>query len=122
VAGRRAHGLDYLLELDGELIVLEDGTWAKFEARTVEPTPERPHGVVYCLTFHDSSNRRVPGFDNAHGVPPPPGNRVSGRRVAFDHRHRWPGDRGVPYEFESAAGLIADFWRAVDEWKAKQVG
>lgn len=116
---RPGPGLDYLLDLDGVTLVMEDGCWAKFEVRRVPPTPERPHGIDYCLTYHDAHNRRVVGFDNTHAVQPRRRGRVTGRRVEFDHQHAGTNDRGTPYEFESAEELMTDFWRAVDEWKAK---
>jgi hypothetical protein len=120
MAPRRVSGTAYLLDLDGETMVFEDGTWVKFEAKRVDKTPERPHGISYSLTYHDSRNRRVIGFDNAHAIKPRRRSSVTGRRVVFDHQHTTPRDTGTPYEFESAEALVEDFWRAVDGWKAQR--
>jgi len=111
-------GLDALLELDGEKIVFSDKCWVKIEARLVTKTPERPHGIEYNLTYHDSSNRRVLGFDNAHAVQPRR-RRFRGRRVVYDHRHSSPRDKGTPYEFDSPEQLMVDFWAAVDAVRKK---
>jgi hypothetical protein len=116
MAGGRDRGLDTLLDLDGERIVMEDGSWAKFEIRRIDPSPERPHGIDYNLTYHDRQNRRILGFDNAHAVQSKR-RGYRGRRVEYDHRHTHPKDQGVPYEFGSAEQLLSDFWKAVDEWR-----
>jgi hypothetical protein len=109
-------GLDYLLDLDGEILAQDKGCWIKIEARKLdEPTRECPHGVRYSLTLHDRYGRRLLGFDNAHPVKTRKRGRFSGRRIAYDHKHVNPGDKGVPYVFESAELLVADFFAAVDE-------
>lgn len=108
----RDKGLDTLLDLDGLRMNLGNGYWAKFEAREVEVTADRPHGIKYSLTLHDDGGERLLGFDNAHAVKVSSGYK--GRRFAYDHQHRGPGDEGVEYEFQSPEQLIADFWAAVD--------
>lgn len=118
MAKRRDPGLDTLLDLAGERIVLEDGSWVKFEVSRVPVTPERPHGITYSLTYHDGHNRRILGFDNAHAVQPKD-RGYRGRRVEYDHLHAHPKDTGIPYHFQSAEQLLTDFWRAVDEWRKK---
>jgi len=118
MAERRDRGLDTLLDLDGDRIVLEDGSWVKFEVHVVKPTPERPHGIDYNLTYHDRQNRRILGFDNAHAVQEER-RGYRGRRVEYDHQHAHPKDKGVPYEFESPEQLVSDFWKAVDDWRKK---
>ena len=50
------------------MFVDEAGHWVKFVAMRVEPTPERPHGLVYSLTLHASDGTRLVGFDNAHSA------------------------------------------------------
>jgi predicted transcriptional regulator len=61
--------LENLLVLDGDVLFIDDqGHWAKFEVRRVAASPERPQGIEYSLTLHDSSNQRLAGFDNAHAV------------------------------------------------------
>jgi hypothetical protein len=62
--------LDALLDLDGEVFILEGKGryWVKFEVKRVEASPERPHGLGYSLTLHDDAGDRLVGFDNAHAV------------------------------------------------------
>lgn len=86
--------------------------WVKISAWMVESDEARPHGIRYELTLHDGSNRRIPGFDNAHAVKRPGGRFVEQPR-AYDHLHRGPNDAGVPYAYVRAGKLLEDFWRAV---------
>jgi hypothetical protein len=108
------HTLENLLDLDGDIYVIDEaaGYWVKFVVRRVTPGPERPQGIEYSLTMHDSDNRRLGGFDNAHPVP---GAKRHQRGVggAYDHRHRLGTVK--PYPYENAAKLVANFWAAVDE-------
>ncbi|MBI5445098.1 MAG: hypothetical protein HY900_28290 [Deltaproteobacteria bacterium] len=108
----REVGLEVLLSLDGEVYRLENGYWTKFEVKRVSPTAEVPHGIHYNLTFHDRFNTRVLGFDNAHAVKPQK-KKYSARKLTWDHKH----DREVvePYEFESPAQLLEDFWNAAEQ-------
>lgn len=106
-------GLETLLDLDGIKYRLEKGYWVKFEARLVAPNEKVPHGVLYSLTLHDRNNTRVIGFDNAHGCMPPRRKKFGGRKVTWDHRHHFD-EKVVPYEYESAAQLIEDFWSEVE--------
>jgi len=64
----RDETLDTLLDLDGQILVLDEKGeyWVKFNVRRVAGTPERPHGLNYSLTLHGKDNERVVGFDNAH--------------------------------------------------------
>ena len=101
-----------LLALDGYVFVIDEAGeyWVKFEVQRVEPSPQRPHGLKYSLTLHDSANRRLVGFDNAH----PAATRSGERRAApLDHRHRL----GVvkPYRYRDAVQLLDDFWEMVDQ-------
>ena len=105
-------GLELLLSLDGEIFPMESGYWTRFQVRRVAPSPQMPHGIRYSLTLHDRQNRRVLGFDNAHGVTDERKGRFQNRRVEWDHRH--DRDRVSHYHFRSAAELIEDFWNAVD--------
>jgi hypothetical protein len=112
--GVNRHGLETLLLLDGSIFEQDAGFWVKIEARFVESSTDVPHGVRYSLTLHDRYGTRVLGYDNAHGV------KLSkrgfrGRRLPYDHRHRTARDKGVPYVFESAEKLLADFFREVDK-------
>ena len=103
---RRDPTLDVLLDLDGQVLVVdpEGGHWVRFVVRRV--SPEKPHGIDYSLTLHGPDGERLVGFDNAH-----PAARQR-RGEAQDHRHRLRSIR--PYEYRDAATLLADFWEAVD--------
>jgi hypothetical protein len=104
---------DTLLDLDGEIIVVDPlgKHWVRFSVIKVEPTPEKPHGLDYSLTLHAEDGEHLVGFDNAHQVSPTkaPGSR---KRTAQDHRHRFRTVR--PYDYKDAASLMADFWIQVD--------
>ena len=110
----RDGSLDALLELDGEVFVIDPsgGHWVKFVVKRVDETPARPHGLSYSLTLHDASGERLVGFDNAHAVAAQSG--PSARVVArpHDHKHRLRTVR--PYDYHDAASLLADFWKEVE--------
>lgn len=109
----RETGLDTLLDLHGITYRLDKGYWVKFEAYRVTAASEQiPHGISYSLTLYDRNNTRVVGFDNAHGCPPPKRKKFRGRRLAWDHQHHQ--EKIVPYEYESAAQLLEDFWNEVE--------
>lgn len=107
-------GQDVLLDMDGELVFLEDRSFAKYEVSRCEPTVERPHGLKYSLTYHAPDGTRLVGFDNAHAARAV--RRKTGARLALalDHRHRGPNDPGVPYTYSTALKLMEDFWKAVN--------
>lgn len=107
-------GLEALLDLDGVIIAQERGYWVKFEAHRVTPTECIPHGISYSLTLHDNHNQRIMGFDNAHTPKGGRRKRYQGQVVEYDHHHQNMMCKGVPYEFDSPAQLIKDFWNAVD--------
>jgi hypothetical protein len=100
-----------LLELDGTRFVIDEkiGLWVKFEARQVEPTDDRPHGVKYSLSLHDRINTRVMGFDHAQAVEYGGKTNVAPKRTHY-HWHRSEDDAGQPYNYISAAKLLEDFW------------
>ena len=75
---------------------------------------EIPHGIRYSLTLHEPYGKRILGYDNAHAVKPPKKFKYAGRRLAYDHQHRHASDQGVPYEFQDAHQLLADFFVEVD--------
>ena len=108
-------GLETLLLLNGEIYDQGNGYWLKIEAWCVEANEHVPHGVRYALTLHDRYGTRLLGFDNAHAVKPTKRQRHTGRRLAYDHRHRHARDKGVSYEFTSAQQLLEDFFREVDQ-------
>jgi len=104
--------LDTLLYLDGESFIVEvnGAFWVKFVVKRVPETPEKPHGLDYSLTLHDSDGERLLGFDNAHAVQEGsgPGART---RVEYDHKHK--GNRVHFYKYSDAATLLEDFWDGV---------
>jgi hypothetical protein len=104
--------LELLLQLHGEVFPMDNGFWTKIEAYRVEPDERIPHGIRYSLALHDRGNRRVLGFDNAHGFRPAR-RRYGARKTTWDHKHE--RERVSSYEFESAGQLLEDFWRAVEE-------
>ena len=110
---RRDHGLDTLLDLDGQVYVVDPTSnhWVKFSVKRVEPSGERPHGLSYSLTLHAEDGERLVGFDNAHHVRTSsrPGSRM---RKQHDHKHRLRSIR--PYEYRDAAALLSDFWAEID--------
>jgi len=109
-------GLDYLLDLDGEIWFQEAGCWIKIEARQLEkPVKECPHGIKYSLTLHDQYGKRLLGFDNAHPIKSRKRGRYKGRKIINDHIHRKSEDEVAPYTFESADQLISDFLKEVDK-------
>jgi hypothetical protein len=108
VAQPRDPALDTLLDLDGQVLVVDpDGRyWVRFVVTRVPASPERPHGLNYRLTLHGPDSERLVGFDNAHPV----GRQRRGD--PRDHRHRLRTVR--PYDHRDAATLISDFWAEVD--------
>jgi hypothetical protein len=110
---RRDPGLDTLLDLDGQVYVVDPTSnhWVKFSVKRVESSPERPHGLSYSLTLHAEDGERLVGFDNAHHVRS--SSRPGGRsRKQHDHKHRLRTIR--PYEYKDTAALLSDFWAEVD--------
>jgi hypothetical protein len=95
----RDPALDVLLDLDGQVLVVdpEGGHWVRFVVTRVPVSPEKPHGL---------DGERLVGFDNAHPV------ERQKRGGPQDHRHRLRTIR--PYEYQDAATLLADFWETVD--------
>lgn len=116
---KRDPGIDTLLDLDGEILDQGDGYWIKIEAKRVATKMEIPHGIRYSLTLHDASGTRLLGYDNAHAVKPARRHRFTGQRLVNDHRHRFPTDRGVSYEFMDAQQLLNDFFADVDRMLEK---
>jgi Family of unknown function (DUF6516) len=111
MASQRDRGLDTLLDLDGEVIVLGDSPyWTKFVVKRVPVSKERPHGLHYSLTLHDENGERALGFDNAHSVRERSGPGAR-RHHEYDHRHH--NGKIRRYEYTDAARLMTDFWDAV---------
>lgn len=107
----RDPGLDALLLLAGERFVVESGFWVKFDVTRVASSPEKPHGLDYSLTLHDSAGTRILGFDNAHPIREGSGPGAQ-TRIEYDHRHK--GERVRWYDYKDAATLLADFWEEVE--------
>lgn len=108
------HGLETLLDLNGYVVEQDGGYWIKVEAWQVTPSMVIPHGIRYSLTLHDRYGKRLMGYDNSHAVKPPKKFKFVGQRLPYDHKHRHPVDRGVPYEFVDAQQLLTDFFAEVD--------
>jgi hypothetical protein len=68
--------------------------------------PREAAWLDYSLTLHGPDGERLVGFDNAHRV----GSQKTG--APQDHRHRLRTVR--PYDYQDAATLLEDFWKAVD--------
>ena len=79
--------LETLLDLDGEIFLMENGYWTKFEASRVTPIRQIPHGIRYSLTLHDRNNTRILGFDNAHAVKPKK-KKYGACKITWDHKHK----------------------------------
>ena len=103
---RRDHSLDTLLDLHGQVLVIDEaGYWVRFVVHQVPATPSKPHGLDYSLTLHGPDGARLVGFDNAHAI----GGK---RRDEQDHKHRLSTVR--PYDYRDAVALVADFWSEVE--------
>ncbi|MDZ7591566.1 MAG: DUF6516 family protein [Rubrivivax sp.] len=110
---RRDPSLDTLLDLDGQVLVIDEaGYWVKFVVHQVPATADKPHGLDYTLTLHGPDGGRLVGFDNAH--------QVAGRRsgAAKDHKHRLRTVR--PYDYTDAGRLLAAFWQEVESVMREQ--
>ena len=104
---RRDPSLDTLLDLDGQVLVIDDaGYWVKFVVNQVPAAADKPHGLDYTLSLHGPDGARLAGFDNAHQIP-----RQRGR-VVKDHKHRLHTVR--PFDYTNAAALVAAFWEEVE--------
>ena len=103
--------LEFLISLDGSEFRLATDYMVKIEARAVEATKHRPHGVKYSLTLHDPTGRRIYGMDNAHGVR---------RRTEHDHRHVYGRRQMVGYAYRGPSELLADFYREVERILAER--
>ena len=110
---RRDKGLDYLLDLNDEIFVEDNGYWHKIEARLTDVTTERHHGISYCLTLHNEKNERIFGIDNAHAIKSRR-KGYKGRIIEYDHMHTDKKDKGTIYVFESASQLLRDFYDRVN--------
>jgi hypothetical protein len=82
----RDPSLDDLLELDGQVFVIDPETRhsVRFAVRRVPASGAKPHGLDYSLTLHGPDGERLMGFDNAHAVRSRsgPGGKAG---ATFDH-------------------------------------
>ena len=111
---KKGPGLDTLLELDRQILVVDSAGkhWVKFIVKRVDPSPERPHGLSYSLTLHDETGVRLVGFDNAHPVSTGSGpGKITPKQ--HDHKHRIRTVK--PYDYTNSAALLSDFWTEVDK-------
>jgi hypothetical protein len=110
---KRDPSLDALLDLDGQVLVVDPAThhWVRFVVRRVPVSEAKPHGLDYSLTLHGPHGERLVGFDNAHSVreTKEPGAK---RHTTQDHKHRLQTVRA--YDYTDAATLLEDFWYEVD--------
>jgi Family of unknown function (DUF6516) len=108
VPDARDQSLDVLLDLDGQVFVVDPkgGYWVRFVVKRVPASSRKPQGIDYSLTLHGPNGERLVGFDNAHSA------RGRGRGGPQDHRHRLTTIRA--YEYRDAPTLLVDFWAAVD--------
>lgn len=90
---------------------MEKGYWTRFEVRLVQAGRHIPHGIKYSLTLHDSNNRRILGYDNAHGIKVRKGI-FNATTSEWDHKHE--RNKVKIYAFASAGELLTDFWQDVD--------
>jgi hypothetical protein len=51
--------LEVLLDLNGDVIVFENGMWVRFVAVRVAPDERRPYGIAYSLTLHSADGKRI---------------------------------------------------------------
>lgn len=58
-------GLDYLLELDGEIFPMDNGYWTKFEAKKVGPNDKIPHGIK-CSQNQTANDISSTGFHSSN--------------------------------------------------------
>lgn len=109
--------LETLLTMDGQKMVIDEkrGLWTKFQAKRVQVTDDRPHGISYSLSLHDRNNKRILGFDNAHPIEYG-GKHMAAPKRQYDHYHAFDSAVPSPYQFESPEKLVTDFWIAVDEF------
>ena len=81
IMARRDPSLDTLLDLDGQVLVINEGGYGvKFVVHQVPARADKPHGLDLWLTLRGAVGGRPVGFDNAHPVA---GQR---RGAAKDHK------------------------------------
>lgn len=112
--------IEWLLSLDRQRVGIENGYWWTVRVSKVEPSQERPHGLKYSITLHDSHDDRVLGFDNSHPIDVASGPaRKSKRRTEYDHKDV-RGKDSESYEFTSPERLIEDFFAEANAYLEKE--
>jgi hypothetical protein len=110
---RRGPSLDTLLDLDGQVLVLDPHSrdWVRFVGNPHTAQRGKAAWVELLADAAGPNGERLVGFDNAHSVRTSagPGGKSQGPQ---DHRHRLKTVR--PYEYSDAATLLEDFWREVE--------
>lgn len=64
----RDPSLDALLELDGQVLVIDLARDQSLGPVRCPAGEAKPHGLDYSLTLHGPDDERLMGFDNAHPV------------------------------------------------------
>jgi hypothetical protein len=93
-----------------------NGFWIKIDANRVPVTVGKPYGIDYSLCLIDPRDNRVVCYDNAHPVTV---GRPPSRKKILPNDHVHNSASVVPYNYSSAATLLIDFWRDVDEYLKK---
>lgn len=107
-----------VLSLDGIHYKLPDGKSIKFSFTKISVSEGVPLGIKYSLTLHDINNVRILGFDNKHS-PKITRKSFKSRQRNFDHKHRYPEDAGIEYDFVDFPTLIEDFYNEVERYLKK---
>ena len=107
------YALENLINLDGYIAEIGEGYWIKIEAKKVAQSKEKPYGIKYSLTLHDTNGERVLGYDNAHAIPFNPSFK------GHDHMHK--GGKIIKYNYNDAAKLLEDFWKDVERITERRI-
>jgi hypothetical protein len=66
---RRAPSLDSLLDLHGQVLVIDEaGYWVRFIVNQVPVTAQKPHGLDYSLTLHGPDEHQAGGIRQCPSV------------------------------------------------------
>jgi Family of unknown function (DUF6516) len=103
--------LERLLDLDGEIMELGKGYWAKIQAARVPATPSKPHGIDYALCLFAPDGRRLVCIDNSHAVSV---GRPPARKMSTTNDHKHVRNTVLPHEYADPETLMEDFWTEVD--------
>jgi len=117
---KRDRGLDTLLGFDGYMYFRTPDLIVKFKVKRCAVSEFRPHGIRYSLTLHHRNGQRLIGIDNAHAVPYRGRNVYTQRSKAYDHIHAHSRDKGRPYIYRDAYELMADFFKAVEDYMERR--